>query len=254
MSQEQRPAPEEQVSSTDPTGSSAEDRSPSPPPPARRPIFALLAANAVSQIGNMMTAVALPWFVLETTGSAAQTGLAAAALTGGAVLSAGLGGPLVDRLGLRRASVLGDVVSSLTVVSIPLLHFAGILAFWQLLLLVFLLASVNAQGDTAKFALVPLLSTQAAMPLERANAADRAIARVGQVVGPVSAGILIAIVGAANVLFVHAATFAAAAIFVFVGVPSGRSSQLAEATGARPSYFSELAEGLRFIRGNKVTR
>jgi hypothetical protein len=46
----------------------------------RRPFTALLAANVVSQISNMMTAVAVPWFVLETTGNAALVGLASAAI------------------------------------------------------------------------------------------------------------------------------------------------------------------------------
>jgi hypothetical protein len=52
-------------------------------PPARQApvvadqtgIFSLLAAEGVSQVGNMMTIVAGPWFVLETTASAARTGI-----------------------------------------------------------------------------------------------------------------------------------------------------------------------------------
>jgi hypothetical protein len=54
----------------------------------RRPFLALMGANAVSQIGNMMTLVAVPWFVLETTGSAAQVGLVSAAIAIGTVLRA----------------------------------------------------------------------------------------------------------------------------------------------------------------------
>ncbi len=41
----------------------------------RLPLYTFLAANAVSMIGNNLTMVAVPWFVLETTGSAAKTGL-----------------------------------------------------------------------------------------------------------------------------------------------------------------------------------
>lgn len=43
----------------------------------RLPIFALLGANAVSMVGDMMTMVAVPWFVLQTTGSATKTALRA---------------------------------------------------------------------------------------------------------------------------------------------------------------------------------
>lgn len=68
------------------------------------PIYALLAANAVSVRGNAMTAVAVPWFMLQTTGSAARTGLTGAVMALGAVLGAVLaalfGGLLVEGLGL----------------------------------------------------------------------------------------------------------------------------------------------------------
>jgi predicted MFS family arabinose efflux permease len=128
-----------------------------------------------------------------------------------------LGGPLVDRLGFKRSSVLADLTSAAAVAAVPLLHLAGLLQFWQLVVLVFLLSSLNAQGDTARYALVPFLADRARMPIERANGADRAIVRLGQVVGPIVGGILIAAIGAANVLFVDAATFLVSAILVTVG-------------------------------------
>jgi predicted MFS family arabinose efflux permease len=243
----------------------------------RAPIFALFGANAVSQVGNMMIMVAVPWFVLETTGSAARVGLTAAAVGVGAVVPAVLGGPLVDRLGFRRASVLTDLASAATVAAIPLLYLAGALAFWQLLVLVFLLSSLNSNGDSARFALVPALSRRATMPIERANAADRAIVRLGAVVGPPLAGVLIALIGASNVLFVDAVTFSVSAALVAFGVSSVASADAqAEAERERayhaPSsrhggqlfghparfldparqYLSELLEGLRFVRTNAV--
>jgi hypothetical protein len=137
----------------------------------RTGIYSLLAAEAVGQVGNMMVFVAGPWFVLETTGSAARTGIVTGALAMGAVIPAVLGGPLVDRLGHKRASVLADLASAVTVAAMPLLYLADALQFWQLVLLVFLLSSLNAQGDTARYALVPFLAGRARMPIERANGA-----------------------------------------------------------------------------------
>ncbi len=99
----------------------------------RTPIFALLSAEAVLQVGNMMTIVAGPWFVLQTTGSAAKTGLVSAALVLGSVLPAVVGGPLVDRMGFKRASIFADLASEAAVASVPLLYLAGVLTLWQLL-------------------------------------------------------------------------------------------------------------------------
>lgn len=42
----------------------------------RGPLLALLAANAISDTGTYITMLAVPWFVLQTTDSAARTGLA----------------------------------------------------------------------------------------------------------------------------------------------------------------------------------
>lgn len=78
--------------------------------PSRSPLFALLAANAVSLVGSGLTAVALPWFVLQTTGSAARTGLVAAAAVLPAFAAGVFGGALVDRLGFRRVAVAAQLV------------------------------------------------------------------------------------------------------------------------------------------------
>ena len=116
----------------------------------RVPIFALLGANAISWVGNIMTSVAVPWFVLETTGSAARTGLTGAAIGVGTVMAAFFGGPVVDRLGFKRTSVLADLMSGVTVALVPLLFWADALAFCQLLLLVFLGSVLDAPGRSAR--------------------------------------------------------------------------------------------------------
>jgi MFS family permease len=220
-------------------------------PPDRRPLYFLFTAAGISQVGNAMTIVAGPWFVLQTTGSAAKTGLVGAAFALG-LLTPILGGPLVDRLGFRQGSVLADLVSAATVAAIPALHLAGVLEYWHIVVLVFVLTSVNSQGDTARLALVPALAGLAHMPFERANARDRAIVRLGSVLGPFLAGGLIAAIGAANVLFVDAGTFSISALLVAAGVPrslTARERQPAE--GGPRRYFAELADGLRFVRSKR---
>ncbi|MFD0740576.1 hypothetical protein ACFQ1L_47060 [Phytohabitans flavus] len=66
-----------------------------------------------------MSFVALPWFVLVTSGSAARTGIVAFAEMLPYVLVCAFGGPLLDRLGHRRVSVLGDLGSAVAVAAIP---------------------------------------------------------------------------------------------------------------------------------------
>jgi MFS family permease len=224
----------------------------SPAGAERAPVVALLAANAISQVGNTMTALALPWYVLETTGNAAAVGLAGAAVTFGGTITSVLGGPLVDRIGFRRASVLGDLACSIAIAAVPVLHFAGLLSFPILVLLVFLMSSINTQGDTARFAMVPTLASRAALTMERANAAERAINRLGQIVGPITAGVLIAAFGAINVLWVNAATYVVSALLVGLAVRQVDVNAKQRETEGSGSYLAELREGFRFVRNQRV--
>ena len=79
--------------------------------PAGRAYGALTAADNISRLGDVMTAVVIPWFVLETTGSAGRTGVVVFAGAVAVVISLFLGGTVVDRLGFRRINILGDFAS-----------------------------------------------------------------------------------------------------------------------------------------------
>src|SRR3982751_4011894 len=70
-----------------------------------RSLAALLAAEVVSTTGSQMTWLALPWFVLLTSGSATRMSLVVAAELIGGGLGAGPGGQLVGPVGGGRADV-----------------------------------------------------------------------------------------------------------------------------------------------------
>ena len=84
------------------------------------PLYALYAADAISLTGNAVAQLAIPWYVLVTTGSAALTGLSVFFNFLPIVLSAFFGGVIVDRLGFRATSVVADLASSAAVAAIPL--------------------------------------------------------------------------------------------------------------------------------------
>ena len=54
-------------------------------PRTRLPLYAFYTGNAISYVGDMLTFLAVPWFVLQTTGSVTQTG--PATLTAGTNLT-----------------------------------------------------------------------------------------------------------------------------------------------------------------------
>lgn len=221
----------------------------------RTPLFALLTANAISQIGSMLSVIAIPWFVLVTTGSAAKTGLVGFFTTVPLIVVAFLGGTLVNRLGFKPTSVAADVASGLAVAAIPALYHTVGLAFWQLLVFVFLRAVLGTPGGTARQSLFPDLALLAQMPLERANAAQQAIWRLSYLLGPPLAGVLIATLGVSNVLWLDAASFALSALLIGLLVPTviERSEPEPEQPAfGRGGYLRELLDGLRFIRHDRL--
>jgi MFS family permease len=220
-------------------------------PKRRIPLLAVLGANAVSETGNVLAFVAIPWFVLQTTGSAARTGMTGAAFLLAAVVAGVVVGPVVDRMGFKRTSIAADLAGAVTVALIPLLYHTIGISFWQLLALVFLGGFLDAPGHTARQSLVPDLAGRAGMGIERANAAFQGIQHASFLLGPPLAGLLIALLSPGNVLWIDAATFVVSAALVAALV-----SPVAPRSGAEPrragGYLADLAEGLAFIRRDRL--
>ena len=215
--------------------------------------MALLAANAVSETGNVLAFVAIPWFVLQTTGSAARTGVAGGAFLLAAVVAGVFGGPVVDRMGFKRVSIVADLAGAVTVALIPLLYHTVGLLFWQLLALVFLGGFLDAPGHTSRQSLVPGLAGRAGIGIERANSAFQGIQHASFLFGPPLAGVLIAIFAPGNVLWIDAATFVVSAALVAALVPSiGPRSGAAPKHRSARGYLAELAEGMEFIRRDRL--
>ncbi|MFJ1587366.1 MFS transporter [Streptomyces sp. NPDC088197] len=214
----------------------------------RRPLGVLLAANVVSIAGNMLTVVAVPWFVLETTGSPARAGLVAFAATLPVVLAAILGGPLIDRLGYAVTSVVSDVVCAAAMAAVPLLHLTVGLRYWELLALVGVSGLFHAPGETAREVLMPRLAARADTTVARASSAYEGASRGARMLGAPLAGVLISVMGATNTLLVDAATFAVSAVLIGIGVrdrtPAEAPEPPKESAG---SYRAELREGFAYL-------
>jgi len=224
-----------------------------PAPPHRTPLIGLLSGHVVSLTGNMLTLIALPLYVLAETGSPAATGLAGAFATAPVVLGGAFGGVLVDRIGYRRASVLADMVSGVTVAAIPALHATVGLPFPALLGLVFVSGLLDTPGQTARTALLPEAATAAGVPIERAIGWFEAAERGARLLGAPVAGLLVSTLGALPVLAVDAATFAVSALAVAVLVPATMRPADGPAA-ASGGYWRDFLAGLRFLLREPLLR
>ncbi|MFJ1995502.1 MFS transporter [Streptomyces asiaticus] len=220
----------------------------------RRPLLLVLAANTVSIAGNSLTLIAVPWFVLETTGSAAKAGLVSFCATLPVVVSAVIGGPVIDRIGRRRVSIASDSLCGVAVATIPVLHFAGLLRFWQLCALMAFCGLLHAPGETARQVLVPALAERAGTTLSRAASFYDGASRGARMLGAALGGLLIALLGPPSVLLLDAATFAASAVLIMAGLrglPAAAPRKPVVPVSTR-AYRAELGEGYRFLLRHRL--
>jgi MFS family permease len=222
----------------------------------RRPLAGLLTAEMISLVGSRMSMIALPWFALTSTGSAAKTGVVAFAEMLPYVLACALGGPLIDRVGARRMSIVADLSSGVAVVTIPLLHRADLLSFGSLVGLVAVAGLLRGFGDSAKLVIFPETVAAAGVEMTRAASLHDGLSRLATLLGAPLAGLLIAALDAPTVLLLDAATFAAGAVIIALAVPRRLTpvpDHHAEPADREP-YLMALRVGLRFLRQDRLLR
>jgi MFS family permease len=215
-----------------------------------RAVLALLVAETVSTTGTQMTNLALPWFALATTGSAARMGVVVATQLAAIALFSVPAGAVAVRLGARRTLLATNLVAGSMMLAIPLLHRAGSLSFGLLLVLVFVSGIFWAPYFAAQRAILPDLLGEDAASVADANALLQITQRAAVLLGPVIAGALIVAIGAPAVLVVDAGTFLFALATIALFVPQRRVVVAERAHGMLAGLRAVLRD--RFLRGTTV--
>jgi len=211
-----------------------------------RRIAALLAAEVISSTGTQMTWLALPWFVYRNTNSPQRmTWVIIAEVLPVAVLGF-WGGAIAGRLGTRRTMLACDLARVPLFAAIPALHAAGALPFSALLALVAVSGVFLAPYFSVTRAVIPELVGEEQADVAQAAALFQAANRTTIFIGPPLAGVLISLLGTANVIYVDAATYLASFLLVatFVRLPN-------VATEGAPSG---VLDGVRFMARDKLLR
>jgi MFS family permease len=226
---------------------------PAPGPRRRAPLYGLVGTYFVSGIGTAMSAVSIPWLVLITTGSAASTGVIGFAQMTPYVVLQATGGPLADRIGLRRTCLIGNAAAAVVVCAIPVLHADGDLRLGLLAALVAVAGAVRGLADAATSPLLPATAALGAVAAERAVGIYSAANRSAMLIGMPLAGILIAATSASTVVLLDGLSFAVAAAALAILLPGSVARPRPPAGALRlRAYAAELGEGLRFLRADRL--
>ena len=236
----------------------------------RTGLVALLGAEAISTTGSRMSFLAIPWLVLVTTGSPTRMGLVAGVAALSHILAGIFGTPWINRIGVRRTSIVTDAGCALSMASIATFYDVG---FGLLLSMVAVNGLLVGTGDRAKRVLLPPMAEAAGTPMPRVTAIFDGLSRTATIVGAALGGVIIAWSDSLTVVWIDAFSFAICGVIIaiFVRVPRNapvRSEDAAptaeptaqEASGeastdrtAKPEpYLAALRGGFRHLRSDRL--
>ena len=197
--------------------------------------------SAVSLFGDQFYLVALPWVVLQITGSAIAMGtMLMTASIPRAVLML-MGGAIADRLSPRRI-LLGTAAGRTVVVgAVGALLWFHVLRLWELYLLGFAFGVADAFSMPAASAFLPSLLQRD--QLVAANSVMQTTAQLTTIIGPAPAGLVIKMMGAAWAFLVDAVSF----LFIIAALWTLPDPPRATTAKKTPMWQSVI-EGIRYVR------
>lgn len=212
-----------------------------------RDLRLVVAGELISNLGTQAALVALPFQLYLVTRSALLVGLLGAVELGPLIAMSLFGGALADRMDRRRLLLLVQIGVAACVGGLAAVSFAGHAALWTLYVLGGLLAGFNALQNTAYSAMIPNLVADRAL-LGPALATSYGLSSLTMVLGPGLGGVLIALVGPKGAYLVDVAACGVMAGFVLriTAQPPHAGAVAGE------SIPRSIAEGLRYVRGNRA--
>ena len=176
----------------------------------------LLALAALfASAGNSAVHIAIPWLVLETTGSSANAGIVLGISGFSVIFSAPLIGGLIAILGARPVSIWADIISAGSVVLFPIVGSLFGLNLASLLIIAIVGAIFDPAGATARKSLIQAVAEREGRSLIKFNGTYEAAATVGTVLGPTGAALAISTVGINTTFYLIAIVFILASCLAF---------------------------------------
>ena len=191
---------------------------PSPGPSLRGALasrdFSLLFVGQLgSESGNGLVQLALPWLVLQLTGSALQLGAAYFFQFLPMLLFGLLGGVFVDRWDRRLTIVVVDAVRAVAFLSVATIYYLDALTVGHIYAVIFIESTLANFFNPARAALMPNLVSRD--NLRAANSLMEVSRHIGFLVATPLGGVLVDTLGPAAIFLVDGVTFFISTVTVF---------------------------------------
>jgi MFS family permease len=208
----------------------------------------LILGGTISMFGDQFYLVALPWLVLQLTGSKVALGtvLMLAAVPRAVLML--MGGAISDRSSPRRIMFATAFARTIAVSSIALLLWLNSIALWHVYVLSFLFGLADAFGIPAMMAILPVLVER--HNLTKANSALQSSMQLTLITGPAPAGIVIKKLGIVWAFIIDAVSF----LFILAALWSIPDPKKETSAHANKNVWHTMVEGIRYVHSNIAMR
>jgi MFS family permease len=215
---------------------------------ANRNLGLLWFGESISLIGDQFYMVALPWLVLQLTGSALAVGaiLAVAGIPRAVLML--LGGVFTDRMSPRLLMLLSNAARIVITGLLTALVVTHTIQVWTLYALSFAFGVVDAFFQPASMAIVPMLVEDA--DLAAGNAAIQGTSLLVSGVGPGIGGVLVKLAGTGFSFFLDTLSFAVATVSLLFMDPA----RIKQAPARKAGILAEIREAFVYIRADSLLR
>ncbi|HSS77801.1 MAG TPA: MFS transporter [Thermoanaerobaculia bacterium] len=216
-------------------------------PQGMRAFLVLWAGQFISAIGSAVGGFSLGVWVFQRTHSATSFALVAFTGTATILLLSPVAGAAADHFDRRKLILLADLGSAVTTSLLAFLFFTGRMQPWMVYPLAVLMMTFLTFQGPALASSVPLLVGRKQLP--RASGIAQSGRAISQILGPLTAGLLIGWIGYQGVALVDAITYLVAVTAVlFIRVPKPPPL---EGAAVQRSVFANLAFGWRYLQARK---
>ncbi len=207
-----------------------------------RPFALLWSGQTISRLGDSLYTVALAWWVLQATGSAAAMGSVLIFSFAPMLIFLLIGGVAVDRLPRLRVMVVSDLASGVVVLIVAALAAAQRLEIWHVYVASMAFGLLQAFFFPAFNAVVPDLTPAEALP--SANSLTSLSQQLSGIVGPAIGAGVVAVYGTPAAFLVNGLSFFAAAACV---LPLLRQAEPPRAAAERSNVWRDLRDGIGLV-------
>ena len=215
----------------------------------KKRVTVFLVGQTISTFGSLLVQYALLWHLTLTTKSGLVLALAAVfGFLPQAIVSI-FAGVWADRVNRKVMIILSDTAIALATLTLAIFMFSGVEDLW----LIFLVMAVRSVGAGIQMPAISALIPQIVPTdkLMRVNGINSSVQSSLLILGPVVAAGIYSTVSLAAILFIDVVTaIIGVSLLATIAVPT-----LARAASEdKPSYFTDLREGMKYIFGNDLVR